>query len=130
MQFIGDFLKYIFKLIERAIVPVLTSGKEEKTFLVLVHSFFLSDEANSGFTLSITPLRWSLSNSHVTTKMSVLEPILFICFEGMKTTPPSRENIPQQIPCSLQEEQTFRKPQGGVGGCKSWVCPFLQQNWV
>ena len=36
--------------LQRATVPVLTSGKEEKRFSVLVHSFMLSDRANSVFT--------------------------------------------------------------------------------
>ena len=37
--------------------PSANLGEEGKTFSVLVHSFLLSDGANSGFTLSITPLR-------------------------------------------------------------------------
>ena len=56
-----------------------------------MHSFLLSDEANSGYTLYITPMRLFLSYPHVTTKMSVLEPILFSCFELLKTTSPSRQ---------------------------------------
>ena len=48
-----------------------------KMFSVLLHPFLLSDEANSGFTPYITPLRKSLSYPHMTTKMSVLGSILF-----------------------------------------------------
>ena len=50
-------------------------------FSVLVQSFLLSDGANSGLTLSITPFRLSLGYPHVTYEMNVLEPILFTCFE-------------------------------------------------
>ena len=64
-------------------------------FLVLVHKFLLSDQANSGLTLFITPLRQSLSYPHVTTEMSVVEHILFTY----------RQNIPQQIPCSLKKRK-------------------------
>ena len=64
---------------------MLTSCKEEKRvffvfFFILVHPFLLSDEANSGFTLCIITLRYYSSYPHVTTKMSVLEPILFTYF--------------------------------------------------
>ena len=52
-----------------------------KTLSVLVYSLLLSHGANLGFTLSITPLRYSLSYPHVKPKMSELEPILFTCFE-------------------------------------------------
>ena len=46
------------------------------------------------------------------TKISLIEFILFTCFERMKTTSPSRQNIPQHIPCSLQEGLGFRIPEG------------------
>ena len=63
----------------------------------------MSNEANSGFTLYITHVKYYLSYPDLTTKISVLEPILFTCFEGMKTTSPYRQNITQPIPYSLQE---------------------------
>ena len=61
---------------------------------------------------------------HVTTKMSVLEPILFKFFEWMKTTSPFRQNTPRHIACSLQEGQTFRIPQRSFQEYESRVCPF------
>ena len=110
--------------------PSANLREERKIFLVLVHTVLLSNGANSGFTLFITPLRKSLHYPHRTGKMSVIEPILFMCFEWMKMTSPYMLNIPKHIPCSLHNVQTFRIPQRGFVECKCQVCPFSQQNWV
>ena len=57
----------------------LRQGGKRST--VLLHSFLLADRANSGFTLSITPLRYDYSKHLVETKMSVLDPVLYTYFE-------------------------------------------------
>ena len=72
----------------------------------------------------------SVSYPHATTKMSVLKPILFTCFDWMKTTSPSRQNIPQHILCSLQEGHTFRIHPRGFKVCKSCVFPFSQLSFI
>ena len=44
---------------ERETVPLLTSDMGEKTVSFLAHNFFLSQRANLGYKLSISPLRYS-----------------------------------------------------------------------
>ena len=44
--------------------------------------------------------------------MSVLGPVLYTCFERIKTTSPSRQNIAQHTHLSLQEVQIFDVPRG------------------
>ena len=58
--------------LQRATTSVLTSGKEEKTILVLVHTILLQERATSGCTLSITHLKYSESYPFLEDKMSML----------------------------------------------------------
>ena len=56
----------------RVTAPVLTSDKEKSKLSVQINSLLLWESANSGLTLSLTPLRYCKSKPLIETKMSVL----------------------------------------------------------
>ena len=60
---------------------MLTSEKKKKIPSILIISFLLCEGENLGFTLSITPMRYSVRKSVVEAKMSVLVPVLSTYYE-------------------------------------------------
>ena len=77
----------------RATFPVVTLGMEENHYQSYYTNFSCQD------LYSKIPLRHSLNYPLVNTKLSELKLVLFTCFESMKRTSPSRQNIPRHIPC-------------------------------
>ena len=76
----------------RETVPSLTSDMGKKTVSVLAHWFFLPQRANSGYILSISPLRYSRSKPCAEAQISVPRHVLSTWPEWMKVTSPAVQN--------------------------------------